>query len=658
MIDVKFGTEELPNVTSIQLSSSFGSVVDQATGKAFRFRRIVVSGFVRKRGRDALAVLQKDTENTFAGLGPSTFSYPGIDAIEAKMVDWEWEDWAGNPIIRYTATFETEVSNPFSRTVSVVQVANAGSKTFDPSPAVSDSFANSDPIDELPSATKDKKISLKGALEGTTAEVDAEEVALRDLLVGDEFFTVTIPSGAYVCKVSGFTFDTPSDRDGEDATKDYSIDFVTLPDFTLEARALQGGSLSVAGITFDVASSFSHSIQRDNAGGITSETLNVSGKKQFGSLSEAETFKATVEALVNAGATYTSATGKVLKVTSVNWSAPVRDAHATDGTKRYALGFSTSLSIDPTAGGTVTAPSGIVLGVNFAVIESRSFGGNLTDDGSLTSKTKSASGKVLASNLPTIRPGDSVFEDGSEFFITSLNIGNLDDSGRFQVSVSGTTLDTEDAIELLFPQLFQGFFLDHVESENRSISFQLDDCDNLYKATSISASVSGFKIGTNGNVLNLIQAVNRFPNTFIITNVSTGAPERKVVDDVVQLRYPISISGTLNLTPNIGACGAEADVREETEISTEDATTQYAKIPIPGKGVVYKKVGLNPAIQTISVRKVAKNRSIFSSMSIPADPSSTLTGGNVAKISRKTNESGLTKSVTCRFQVFTDAVEE
>ena len=72
--------------------------------------------------------------------------------------------------------------------------------------------------------------------------------------------------------------------------------------------------------------------------------------------------------------------------------------------------------------------------------------------------------------------------------------------------------------------------------------------------------MSGFKIGSDGAVLNLIGTIDRLAGSFIITSVSTGAPELKVVSGREDLRFPISISGQINLDRVLSASVRENGV--------------------------------------------------------------------------------------------------
>lgn len=652
---VTFDGEELPHVVGVQPQSriSRDQTIDIASLKGYRRRTLSVRGYIRKAPKLEMAELQAVVEKTFTEKGEKLLSYPGIDDYLARLTEWQWEEWTNGPLIFYTANFETAEDNPFSEDVTVTQTGVGSSmKTFSPRPNVADSFKSVDPVDEAVSPVREKEITLQGILRGTPAEIDAEETEIKELFTDDQIFSVTIPSGAYTCRCAAFDFGTPAGLD-EGGSKTYTIKLITLPDFTLEGRALQGGPVTIAGITVDVASSFSHNVARDKVGVVTSESINVSGKNQFLSPALAEGFKTSVDTLVNSGTTTISpATGKTLIVTNVSWSEVVRDGHFPSGQKRYALKFSLGLAIDPSSEIAPGAASGIVLGVLFDVLENKTISVSIDDDGFVTTTSKSGSGKV--SGDPAVLPGDSVIEDGKTFIVTSLTLGSFDDVGRRQVTVNGTTLDPS-AAEMLFAQLFEGFMLDHVQSQQKSVSFQFDECTDRYKATSISASISGFKIGSDGNVLGLINAFDRFPDTFIITNVSTGAPEKVTRSGVIQLRYPISISGTLNLTNDIGACNEEPAIKLESSRTIQDSVAKFAQIPIPGRGIIFKKVGVTPAFETVVLRRVAKDRAAFNSPSFtfPADPTPTI--GPIPKlIERSTSEAGLVKSVTVKFQAFTE----
>jgi hypothetical protein len=340
-----------------------------------------------------------------------------------------------------------------------------------------------------------------------------------------------------------------------------------------------------------------------------------------------------------------------LSVRSISWSEPKRDGHFADGSRRYSLTVSLSLGID-TSGTPVL--SGVVLGVRFAVLTSHSLSVSLDDEGFVTSRTQSGSGKV--DSTPSVKPGEAVTDAGERYYITSLNLGSVDADGRRQVSVNGRTPDTAKAVEELFPSFFFGFFLDHVDSTSKSVNYSFDRCEGKYVAQSINASVSGFTIGSNKGVLDLIGTIKRSVGQFIITNVSTGAPESKRRRGTLEKRYPISISGVLNLVgEQKNACEEPPDIKVEETRSVEDSVAKYTPVTIPGKGIVMKKIGVTQATETVAVRYVARTEEIFRMMGFPADPGSSLFGGE--KVGRGTSAQGMTRAVTVKFAAFPPEVD-
>jgi len=96
-------------------------------------------------------------------------------------------------------------------------------------------------------------------------------------------------------------------------------------------------------------------------------------------------------------------------------------------------------------------------------------------------------------------------------------------------------------------------------------------------------------------------------------------------------------------------------IKVETSRNVEDAKNRYTQVPIPGKGIVHKKIGEDAAVETVTVSNVALNESVFAGLPYPADPVTSLPAG-AERIARGTSESGLRRSVTCKFMWF-DAVE-
>jgi len=646
-IIVTFDGTDLPDVISVTPTSDISrNVITSASGIiGLREQSISVEGLVRAVNVTDLATAQKTLENTFTSKGTGSLSYPGITAFTAALVSWTWEEFlAGSRVARYTAEFEAEIDSPFAETVEIDGTTGSEpKKVFDPIPSVADQFKSRN-IDEKADPTKDKKISLAGVLRGTKTEIEAEEDAIKALLTEEFLYSVTIPSGTFTCKVDSFEFGTPQGTD-EAGLKTYKIDMSTLPDFALEEFQLNGGSFIIAGVTIEVATSFSHSVTR-KGNQIDSETISVGGKNFFTTIGAANSFRDTVDAKVTTKTTFTSGTGKVLAVNSVNWSEPKRDGWFTSGDRRFSIQFTFNLGLDETS---TTTISGIHLGVFFTEVNSVSRSVNLDAKGFSVSRTKSVSGKIAT--IPTVSPGDRVFDENFAFFITSMNFGQFDKSGLQDLSVSGQTLDTAAASEQLFPAFFQGFFLSHVDSQSSSVNYVFDRSTKNFRAQSINESVSGFRIGGNGSVLSLIQTIDQLKGNFIITSVSTGAPEVVNFGGFVQQRFPISISGTLNILTELDLDKdfRQGDIKVETERSIEDATTRYAQVPIPGKGITFKKVGLNPSTETVTVRNKALNEGIFKTMGFPPDPTTSIGG---EKIGRSTRESGLTKTVIVKFQRF------
>jgi len=656
-IPVKFGGDEFPNVTSVAPADSLSTeiLIDAASLRGMRTRRISIAGFVKKPPKLEMLKRQRDLVELMAAKGNALVEYPGCASFTGRIVDITWEDWAGGPVARYRVEIAGEVDNPFAAGVTVAPIGGSLPPiTLDnPSPAVGDAFERPSD-DDRPSASLGKRITVSGLLAGTPAESAAAQAALKALLTDQDSYTVTISSGAYVARVQSFTFDSPGERDGS-APRTYQIEFSTLTDFTLEEESLRGGPFTIAGITFDVATSFSHNIGRDASGGATSESVNVSGIRFFASIAECDSFRDTVNGYVESGTSFVSNSGKTLRLQDASWSEAKRDGHYVDGTARYSISFSVGFQEGQGGGAAAGGGPAVILGVAFQSVDSRNYGASI-DAGVVSSENQSASGKV--STAPAVRPGDLVAHEGKQWVVTSLSTGAFDEDGLSQVSVSGQTLDSAAAAEQLYPDFFEGFFLNHVASRQKSVNYGFDQCVGAYVASSINSSVSGFRLDDDGGVLNLIQTINRFLGQFIITSVSTSAPELVEFNGATQKRIQISISGTLNIREGGGDCEAEDNVKFEEERSIEDATARYNQVTIPGKGITYKKVGMDPATEEVTVRNVARLPGIFRTMGYPADPNPSIGTADTeaVKISRRFRTSGLSKEVTVKFQRF-DAVD-
>ena len=637
-IEIIFGGYTFPHVTTVTPGSDLSvEMIIGAGKKPYRTKTLQVKGYVLNYSKSALASAQKDLENSLSVIGRATLTYPGVDDYEARVNNITWEEWNGNPIIRYTVTLETSEENPFSKNVSI------DGNALIPIPKVSDRYQEHN-IDETVSLSYEKTITLDGKFEGAIADVDIYEQNLRSWLSTALTVNLTIPTGVYVCKVTNFEFGTP-DATSTGVVKTYSISLKTYPDYSLEDFHSGDNGLTIIGISIDATTSYKHGITRDNSGNITGETISVSGKKYFTSFDNCNNFKPTIDQKVIEAASLTSLSGNVLALKDVSWSEPKRDGYFVSGERRYSLSFSLNFDLDSSAS---QLNPGILFGINFTDLSSLSYSASVDADGIVTTRTKSGSGKVTAANLPTSRPGLSVVEDGYTYYITSLSFGARDAAGLTQLSVSGQTLDSTQAALELMPYIFAGFHLDHLTGKNKSVSYQWNDCVEAYVAVSISRSVTGYRFDNDGNIENLIETINRHANELFITSVSVSERERVKYEGVDRYRFSISISGIEYLARQAD-CKKADDIKEQNTRTIEDATVKFAQIPIPGLGIIYKKIGMNPAFETITINRTARTEGIYRTMAMPADPATSI-GPDAYKIKRTTTEQGLKKSVTVKYQ--------
>lgn len=638
-IDVNFGSVTLPNVKRVTPGSVLSTEMILGSGVQFREKSLSAKGFVisrTSRTPENLAEEQRLLENLLSDLGSQTLTYPGTNPYEAYISSIEWEEWTGNPIIGYSVNFITSSDNPFSSGVTV------GAISLDPIPQVSDRF-KSHSIDDRISSTREKEIVISGRFEGSPTEVNILESNLIGEVTGSDSVNITISTGTYICKVGDLTFGVP-DSINRGMLKNYTLTLSTLPDWSLEDFQTGDDGLNIAGVSIDVVSSNKHDVGRNLSDTIESETMSVSGKKFFHSFGECNAFKDIIDNKVINKTVITSSTGNNMLLNSVGWSEPQRDGHHTNGDRRYSISFSLNFKIDSAS---VQGISGIILGINFPELSSISYGASLDGDGSIVTRNKSGSGKVESD--PTIREGDSVVDGGITYFITSLSLGQKDKAGLRQVSISGQTLDSTQAAQELVQLLFAGFMLDHVENQTDSVSYQNYDGTNIYKAVSIQRSVSGFRLNDEGNVKNLIQTIDRVAGEFFVTNINVGQKNIVKYNGNDQIRIPISLSGIEYLVKPLDPNRPD-DIKVEISREREDSTTKYSQIPMPAKGIVFKKIGLNPDIETVTSTNRARTENIFRTMNMPTDPSSSIAGAT--KIGRREVRQGLSKSVTIKYQKF------
>lgn len=634
MIRVLIGNVPLPYVQHVQKSAGWArDAYVTGAGKGVQEDTYDIRGYILGSGT-TFFTQQKTLEDALAALGETTVTIGALTPFDGRVSAIEWEPYHCGPLLIYTIKVIPKAkSNPFAGLIEI------GTLILDnPTPALTEQYRVVSE-DEKMSATFSRIFRIQGRFMGTPTEVQNFIEDLEQEVTGspDGYFAFTTPMGAYEAKAREFNVERPEQIETAKAVT-YQITVETRADYSLEFFNLPHDGLNIGGLGFDVLNSFSHSVDRVRKGTgatfkVTGESITWSVKKYFTSVDEADTFKPNFEALVNNRNVMNSPTGAVLECKSVSYNVVSRDGHYTDGSRRYSITVSITFSKPSNER---ENPGGTAFGVIFDEITSDSRGVSIDEHGGITNRNRNVSGKVTslpASNLL----GSSVSEADGTYYVTGVNIGKLDDDGRWEISISGRTLDSEEQCASFIEQFFSGVHLRDVTNQTRSVSQQFVEHTNSFETTSLSETISGYVWGQSAQgLLDLVTLAAGAYNAAKITNVSIGK-EEPFTDPATKactFKQNVSMTRVTNYatTPdpeeeeeeeeeNQGFDPDQPDVKEETTISFSAQTDRFTVITVPGGNIIYKKIGVNPATAQTRVARTAKNFTIFNGMAAPGKPS-------------------------------------
>ena len=624
------GGTTLPNVSSIQRGAEISGDVwtDTSTEEGKIEREIIVEGIIFGTGRSAIrgADNQATAITTYGTLETDLQAEGSTDLVlngaitinNVRLVNIEMEKFTNNPALRYTVTFRTDQTNPFSETVTL-QNSN-GTTTFDPIPQVTEQLLRQDPTIAFTTQgiKANAKISIKGRFQGTVAQVGAVEDEIIARCTDFDTMTLTIPSGQYTVKCLSYTITTPSETESL-AVKEYDLEFIAEKNYSIESENLPHTPVTWGGISLDVTTSYGSSIGYINDGGtyrIVSESLNVTGEKHYDSFSAAESGASTVRSTANITPnTMTSLSGKPLVVTGVNVGVVNREGRSTGGAQRYTIEISITMEWIPQEADLCVGANENLFGIDFLCVTSKNYGGTLDTCGLKTQDTLSVSG--VTTSLPGVEIGSAHTINGKTYHLTSLNINGQDEAGRYNISANGQTLDTvEQARHFLQVTLPSGGFLDEFTSKTRSATYKYSST-NAYRVTSVTLSFSGSKFVGSGNAdsfLDLIDVVSQQSglqlNEYRVTSVNVGGKEPFVNQQscTIGQKQSISISYVLNFEADgNGGSGNnasdDATIIEDESIEISEIRNKYQQIQIPGGALIFKKTGLTPGEIKLSITR-------------------------------------------------------
>jgi len=678
-ISVVFGTKTLPNVKSIQKGSTLPPelINDVSGAKSVKQIQIIVQGmiFTPDRGYGSRAAasaigtyetLESDLRNQATA---SLMIGSSITISSVRLVEIEFQEYRGNPVLFYSATFATPITNPFSESVTLQD--GSGTTTFNPRPAVEDSYERQDPVISwvTQGATAGKSIKLSGILQGTISEVSNAEDDIVSRCTTSATMTLVIPSGTYTVKCVSFSFGTPIETETT-ASKTYSIEFITEKNYSIESENLPDTPLSIGGIMFTKVTSWSSNISWVNNNGtfsIESEGLNVSGEIHFTTFVAAEAYQANFKTSLQNPQTFASPTGKTLAVVSVNFSAPAREGRDTSGNQKYILTGSLSFEWLPSVTETCVTAGENIFGISWDCINSKSFSGTVNVCGMKTQDTISIDG--IVSGVPSISVGEKYSYNGYDFYVTGVSFNGKNNQGKTKLSVSARTLDTfEKANTFLSVTLpSSGLVLNELGSYSKSVRYKY--ASRAYKSTSVSISISGNVYVGSGNadaflaLINELSAISGLSlNQFRITSVSVGAKEKFIDETNCTIGYKQSVSASyeINFEADGNSAGktgnTDVSVVEDESVEIEQIKNKYSQIAIPGGNLYFKKVGLIPGKVKITRTRRRIGGDATLALEYPTYPSAPVGPEEMFLSDSKLSASGSTRKAEVEYTILKGTV--
>ena len=281
-LTVKIGTTTLECVREVGRSRrlSRDSFVEN-DGEGAPFTSWTVTGYVRGSATE-IVVDQANLEDALANEGDSLVEIIDnngnqITSFQGRVTEINWQPYHTGPLAFYDITIESDSrSNPFAGAIVI------GSLTLDsPCPAFVETYKVVNEDDPM-SKTYSRSFRLTGRKVSDPAGVETFIATLENAVTSgasNGYFTLTTPMGVFNARATGMEINRPEETDTQ-APVTFTIDIETKADYSLESFNLPHSQISVAGIIWDVVTSFSHNVTRVQVG--TTSTYRITSESMRG----------------------------------------------------------------------------------------------------------------------------------------------------------------------------------------------------------------------------------------------------------------------------------------------------------------------------------------------------------------------------------------
>lgn len=705
-------TYTFQNVKDVTWSNAYSNdLIANSTGLGQKVKEITVNGFIIVHLPEKNIEAQQALETALQAVGSGTLEYTGCSDIEdVHFESLSFDAFRGNPVLQYSVKFKTRTDNPHA--YGTVKI---GDTTLTPSPSVTEILtpqAQDVPI----KSNNSREFKIEGQFEGTLSEIDALQEALITEIHNKSAVIITLIggtfSGSYTVKPLNLEFKVPKLKDASYA-REYSFTGKMHDDYSIEPYTLGETPISYGGIVVDVVTSYTH--DRDfkkysNTGlqYLSSESISISGKKYFGSVSEYETFRSAIESgLINLSYSLVSINGNTLILTEGNVSQVAKDGFTVGEITRYSATVNLIFSFIKDAYATSFHSQEVVLGIQWHNIENVNFTTTLSDKGVITRNSITLSGKVTAANYAVAKSllGSSQSYDSNfqNLYITSVNASSIDQyfvNGQiielYDLSITAGQLDSSAQFSHFISDTFNvrkndseyysvGINFDNITNRSKSVSNRYSTEDQAFIVTSIGLSLSGeiWQLNTTGSpndtelkaLFDLIAADMRIS----ITDRSVSVDEYKYILDSFNIgnweafdhpteidpltnkakvywKQTVSLSATVIFDISGGGGGGEPDYQDTVSYVDDKEVPTYQTIQVLGYGLVLKKTGIEPAVSTTTIqRRYTSDRTYDpnGASTFALSPSQTFLntyGNDYVEIRHNVEKRGLTNSETKTWQ--------
>lgn len=681
MIEIIFTNDSnsisLKYVRNIEWSSDLQNdvLVNSSTRVGKKVRKITINGFVNKSSFKNNAIAQSQLESDLISVGVGKIRYAGaIDFENVRFTSLRFQEFRGNPICEYTATFETEENNVHAHhPIKLDTFSLEPSNGFEYA-GVKEIIAVQGP-DETINRIRKRSITIEGVFVGSTiTEINASQLALENAIKDKQTLTLTISTGSYTVRPRKIEFSAPRIKENTRA-RSFTIDLETHDDYTKEPYTIGEEAATYAGISIDVVENVDHNTTFERTNTVwrmLTEELTVSGRRYFDNWDDYTAFRDLFRPIPTNTYMFSSASSNVLELVDVTIAKMERDGNSSDTAKRYSaqitLNFRWVKQLEKQNYEVLSTH----FGISFYKIGSISFNSSTDQYGNITSRSVNYSGEVIGltalNNLKalvgTIVNFDSTY---SNLFVTSVSVNGVDVVNNqgieeliYRISISASQLDkASQAIHFI-----RGLFRmdkaggtgtvsagDTIQFENitnmtKSLSNRWDAQNLKFKITNISISISGEVFdpdngsGKPTNANKMVDLFNRIdalltaegnslggtplPNTiasgevlptnihYLLNNINIGQWQPAIAPENLSgangskgaryWRQTVSVSATavFDLT---SSGNNQPDSIESRSVSIEKESPKYTQLQVVGFGTVFKRVGTNPEVATVTYQK-------------------------------------------------------